>query len=300
MLWGGLMDPDFYRKMWQTIKEDKRPFYSEVTNKRKNGSKYIAELRIFPALDEREQITSYISMERDLTRQKEVDRAKTEFISLASHQLRTPLTSITLGLDILLRGADGELTHAQKTSLREIHTDIMELSDLVGALLNASKIELGTFTVDPKPVHIPHITESILDQFIPLIEAKKLKFIKTYDTPIPRVVTDKNILKTVVQNLFSNAIKYTPQGGVISLKVKKLGENLLIAVKDMGLGIPQGEQTKVFDKYYRAQNINQIDANGSGLGLYLSKLLLEAAKGKIWFTSKENQGTTFYVSLPLN
>jgi len=296
--WGGEMGRDFYDKMWKTIREDKETFVGEVTNRRKSGEKYIAEISISPVLDNRDKVLFFVGIERDITRAKEVDRAKSEFVSLASHQLRTPLTSMSLSVQMFLRGAFGEMTAEQKAGIDSIFEDIDAMSELIGTLLNVSKLETGTFRAEYRPVDVKDVAEEVIRESQPQILEKKIKFGNKYAANLPRIKTDRSVIKAVLQNLIVNAVKYTPERGRIELKLKKRAGDFMITVRDTGYGIPESDRPRIFTKFFRARNIIRKSTSGTGLGLYLSKALLAAVGGQIFFESKENKGTTFYVLLP--
>lgn len=239
----------------------------------------------------------------DVTLEKQVDQAKTEFVSLASHQLRTPLTSINWYTEMLLSGDAGQLNDEQKKYLDEVYAASKRMVDLVTALLNVSRIELGTFAVDPVQTDLITLLRSVLDELKLQIDEKYLQVTETHEE-IPNILADQKLMRIVYQNLLTNAVKYTPDKGTISIKHtlidhEKLGKCIHIEVSDSGVGIPQSEQGRIFDKLYRASNVQEIDTQGTGLGLYIIKAIVEQAGGQISFSSQENQGTTFYVDLPL-
>jgi two-component system sensor histidine kinase VicK len=198
----------------------------------------------------------------------------------------------------MLREPESGLTEAQKEPLLDIHSGVHDMASLVATLLDVSKIQLGTFIAEIEKVHIVEVMQKVLREAMPQIRDKKLKFVKVFDNSISPLMTDNNIVKIVIQNLLSNAIKYTPHNGIITLKVKDYPDKLIISIADTGWGIPADQKKKIFTQFFRASNITMKDARGTGLGLYLSKLLLKAVQGEIWFTSKENKGSTFFVSLP--
>jgi PAS domain S-box-containing protein len=298
-LWGGKMDKAFYQKMWKTIRQEKKVFVGELTNKRKNGEKYEVQLRISPVLDEKGNEIFLVGIERDITKEKEVDRAKTEFVSLASHQLRTPLTSINWYAEMLLSGDAGKLTDDQQQFIDEIYRGNKRMVDLVNALLNVSRIELGTFSVEPKSVNIAEIANSVLEELKPQIQEKQMNVAVKYDKNTPTIKADPQLTRIIFQNLLSNAVKYTPAKGKIALNITKDKKDLFIKVTDSGYGIPKAQQAKIFTKLFRADNIQKKDVEGNGLGLYIVKSIIEHSGGKIWFESEENKGATFFVTLPL-
>lgn len=247
----------------------------------------------------------------DITKEKEIDRAKTEFVSLASHQLRTPLSVVKWYSEMLLSGDAGELSDKQKKYLAEVYKGNQRMITLVNSLLNVSRLELGTIKIDPKPTDIVKLAEEEITEFKIQIDQKKLKFDERHSEGLPLFNIDPKLLRPVLQNLFSNAIKYTPDKGKISLDLRlvkrgKLAGNrkvnedsILIAVSDTGFGIPKNQQNKIFTKLFRADNAWKKDPEGAGLGLYIVKSILDRSGGLIWFESEENKGTTFYVTLPL-
>lgn len=297
--WGGQMSKDFYKAMWQRISKDRKPFVGEITNRKKDGSLYVTEVHISPVLDKDAKIAYFVSIEIDISRMKEIDRAKNEFVSLASHQLRTPLTSISLSLDLLLRGTYGKVSHEQKEILASIHEDINETAEMISDLLNLSRIEMGTFKAEIEAVNIKKISELLIKEIEPQIAQKNINFKKVYDLPRDIWALNKNVLKIVLQNLLSNAVKYTKEQGDISMEIRKDKNNLLISVADTGIGIALSDQARLFTKFFRTTKAKRLAINGTGLGLNLSKSILEAVGGKIWFKSKENIGSIFYATMPL-
>lgn len=240
-----------------------------------------------------------IEVVRDITQEEEIDRAKTEFVSLASHQLRTPLTAMRWYIELLLKGSMGPLTPEQKASLQEVLASNLNMIELVGALLSVARIEVGTLTVAPALSNIEQLASSVVSELKPEITEKQLHFTEEYDTHIPPMLLDPDLTRIIFQNLLTNAVKYTPVGGSVSLKIRRKGHSVHIEIADTGYGIPKQQQKQLFTKLFRADNVRQKDTNGTGLGLYIVKSIVENSKGKIWFKSEENVGTTFYVQLPL-
>jgi PAS domain S-box-containing protein len=301
-LWGGLMPKSYYEKMWKTIKEDKKTFTGEIKNKRKSGEEYIAAVSISPVLSKRGNLLFFVGIERDITKEKEVDRAKTEFVSLASHQLRTPLSIISWYTEMLLDGEKGKLNDGQEKYLAEVNKGNQRMIDLVNALLNVSRIDMGTFMVEPQPEDIREIADSAYNDFKIISSQKGVALEKEYSGKLPKISLDKSLVRIIFQNLLSNAVKYTPKGGKVSLKISANDKekSALIEVSDTGYGIPESQQDKIFTKLFRADNAQEIDPDGTGLGLYIAKAIVKAANGEIWFVSEEGKGTTFYVTIPFS
>ena len=235
---------------------------------------------------------------RDITKEQEVDRAKTEFVSLASHQLRTPLSSINWYAEMLLAGDAGELNDEQRKYLNEVYQGNQRMVDLINSLLNVSRLELGTFAIDPEDTDVIALTQSVLDEQAPQIKERNINLTAELSRTTPHLYADPKLLRMVFQNLVSNAVKYTPIGGSVSVAVIPQGENIAITVADTGLGIPQAEQSQIFSKLFRATNARESDTDGTGLGLYIVKSVVEQAGGTIRFESVERKGTTFFILLP--
>jgi methyl-accepting chemotaxis protein len=311
-LWGGVMDKKFYKKMWDTISIDKEPFSGEITNRRKNKEEYIALSRISPIINKHGVVEFFVGIERDITKEKQVDQAKTEFVSLASHQLRTPLSTINWYAEMLLAGDAGKITEDQKKYLQEIYHGNQRMVDLVNALLNVSRLELGTFVVEPEQIDILKITRSVLDELKPKVDEKKLIVKEEHQGDLPEINADPKLTRIIIQNLLSNAVKYTPESGKVDvgISLKHKGElvegkpvikdSVLISVKDTGYGIPEHQQDKMFTKLFRADNVKEKDTEGTGLGLYIIKSILNQCNGKVWFKSIEDKGTTFYILMPVS
>ena len=297
-LWGGLMSEDFYRKMWHTIKDLKKPFAGEIKNRRKNGVIYIAKAVISPILDNKKNLIGYIGTEEDITQVKEVDRMKTEFISIAAHQLRTPLTSISWNLDILATET-GRITKEQSGIIMNIKEATEALNGLVNSLLNISRIEMGRLAIEPEPTDINKLAGTVIREFEVLFKQKKQTVEYKQARGLKKISIDPKLVGEVYRNLLSNAIKYTPDKGRIKVELLIKGNDLVSSVADTGFGIPKDEEEMIFSKFYRATNAKVKVAEGNGLGLYFIKQVVEASGGKIWVESPPSGGTTFYFSVPL-
>ncbi|MCK5461071.1 PAS domain S-box protein [Candidatus Gracilibacteria bacterium] len=298
-LWGGLMPDKFYAKLWKEVKEKKKVFFCELQNHKKSGEVYNAEVHIYPILNSKKEVQFFVVVERDITKAKEVDRMKTEFVSLASHQLRTPLSAINWYTEMLLAGDAGELSEEQKQYLDEIYNGNQRMVVLVNSLLNVSRIELGTMPVELELLNIKEIVQSVLGELVSTIKEKKMKVDLIYDKKVPLVKMDRKLMRIIFQNLLSNAVKYTPEKGTVQCIVKKNVASFSIDVSDTGYGIPKSQVHKIFSKLFRADNVRAKDVEGNGLGLYLVKAIVEGMGGKISFKSVENKGSTFSVIIPI-
>lgn len=240
-----------------------------------------------------------IEIFRDVTKEKEIDRQKNEFISIASHQLRTPLGSMRWNLELLASEIACSSKEAQER-LSEIYKSNRRVIRLVGDLLDVSRIEQGRVEDEPERTNISDIVTSAIKEMNPEAHEKSVSItmeIKKPDTP--DITIDVKRFREVIQNLLTNAVRYTPRGGHISVEIDHTDHSLEIAVSDTGIGIPEKEKQRIFSKFARAQNATIIDTEGTGLGLYIVKSYTIAWGGKVWFESKMGKGTTFYLSLPL-
>lgn len=245
------------------------------------------------------QVIGCVVVFHDMTEERRIDRAKTEFVSLASHQLRTPLSAINWFSEMLLNGDAGKLNKEQKRYLAEVYRGNKRMVSLVNALLNVSRIEMGTLAVEPEPTSLTELSDSVLRELEQQILKKKLEVTKNYQKGLPLIKLNPKLIRIVFQNLLSNAVKYTPRQGKIKVVLKKVKDKIKIIIRDTGWGIPKREQNKIFTKLFRADNVKEKISDGTGLGLYIVKAIVKESKGKVWFKSAKNKGTTFFVELPL-
>jgi len=235
----------------------------------------------------------------DISKDKLVDQMKTEFVSVAAHQLRTPLSAIKWTLRMILDGDVGELSDEQKDFLNKSYESNERMINLVNDLLNVSRIDEGRFIYKPEALQIEDILKEVSSNEETSLKEKKLKLV--LDLPkqlLPAVFIDKEKMGIVVQNLIENSIKYTPSGGKITVSAEDLRDDVLVKVKDTGVGIPKDQQDRIFTKFFRGENVIRLETEGSGLGLYTVKNIIESHKGKIWFQSDTGEGTTFFFTLP--
>lgn len=251
---------------------------------------------LFPVGDETGRIGTGVLL-RDVTHEREVNRIKTDFISMASHELRTPLTAVLGFAELLLSRASG-LSEEQRKWLDTICKESKRLSDIVEDLLNVSHIEAGRLSLNAEPVTVALLAETIMDQLRPGNPAHTL----TVDIPqgIPDILADKAKLHQVMFNLLENAVKYSPNGGPIIVRATKSPHDngVMVAVSDRGIGIQETDVPKLFTRFFRGNSPVVRKVRGTGLGLFIAKSLVELMGGRIWAESKVNEGSTFSFSLP--
>lgn len=229
-----------------------------------------------------------------------IERITSDFVSLASHQLRTPLSAIKWNTEILLGQKHGRLNKNQLRYLQGVYHSNERAIALVNDLLDVSRIQEGSIHLDIRPTKVEKIIEEIIDNFDSQIRASKISVnFEISNGPLPKVQTDPEKLKHIIMNLFSNAIKYTLAEGQVKVVAKRFPRHLEISVTDSGIGISPADHAKVFGKFFRTQEAVKLAPNGTGLGLFIAKSLVEVMGGKIWFESQEGKGSTFFFTLPL-
>ena len=236
----------------------------------------------------------------DITREKMVERIKTEFVSISAHQLRTPLSAIKWTLRMILDGDLGEISKEQKEFLERTYASNERMISLINDLLDVTRIEEGRYIYKLIPTDMHALVESLVNSYKEVSEKKKIKIdLKKPDGQLPKVMTDEEKIRLSIQNLIDNALRYTPSGGQVTVWAEKKRGEVTIAVKDTGVGIPKDQQARLFSKFFRGANVVRMDTEGTGLGLFITKNIVEAHGGKISFESEEGKGTTFYISLPV-
>lgn len=228
-----------------------------------------------------------------------LDKVKSEFIAVASHQLRTPLTSVKWSSEELLRNNAHLTDSMQARYLHQIHDSNERMIELVRELLDVSKVDLGKFSIKPEEVRITSILDQVVVDISGLVNAKQIDLIKKIEDDLPIVVIDPNWARIIIQNLLTNAIKYSENEKPVIISIIKKPDAIQISVQDQGCGIPADQQEKVFTKFFRADNAKRLVSDGSGLGLYIVKVMVEQLGGRVGFDSVEQQGATFYVTLPV-
>ncbi len=228
-----------------------------------------------------------------------LDDAKDEFISMASHQLRTPLTSIKGYISMMLEGDLGKTSPQQKQALKEAFTSSQRMVFLISDFLNVSRIKTGRFVIEPKEIDLSLMVSEELIQLKEMAEAKSITL--QYDAPhnFPKVMLDDNKTRQVMMNMIDNAIYYTLSGGTVTVQLYTVNKDIFFKVVDTGIGVPKAEQRKLFSKFFRAGNARKARPDGTGLGLFMAQKIVVAQGGAVIFESVEGRGSTFGFRFPL-
>lgn len=264
-----------------------------------DGSMRTVKMTSVPIMLMDEKATSVAMVIEDMTKEHETDRLKTEFISIASHELRAPLTGIKWNAGLLLDKSEGRLSATQRAYVKNIDDINDRLVNLVNELLNVSRLETGTVPVEPVTTDVNALIDVVLGDLEGLYGKKRQK-LEYARRPLPELEIDPRLIRQVFTNLVTNAVKYTPEGGVISLDAKVRETDVLFTVKDGGIGIPKAQQSQIFKKFFRASNASEKKIEGTGLGLYICKQAVEMSGGTIGFESEEGKGAKFWFTLPLS
>lgn len=235
---------------------------------------------------------------RDTTQERATERAQKEFVSLASHQLRTPITSIKWNSEIIL--SNNDIAEEVKLAASDIYKEGTRMEKLVNSLLNLSRIDLGKIKFNTQEIYLDKYIQDLVKTLSSEIDSKNLvlDIDILFKNPIKN---DPIYLDIILTNILYNAIKYTNVNGAIKFKadIMEDKEKVIITISDTGIGIPQSQQSQIFSRLFRADNAKNCQPDGNGLGLYVVKNLIELMNGSVWFESQENKGTTFFIELPI-
>lgn len=236
----------------------------------------------------------------DITETKMLERRKSEFVSVVAHQLRTPLSGLKWTLHMLINGDFGKMTDEQRTFLMKSYENNERMITLVNDMLAADRIESGRMKYNLLRINIRDLVENVLFEVFPSAQRRGVKI--DFDCPTEGkfiALVDPSKIRAVLQNLLENAIKYTMQGGTVTIRLEVASNAAKISIKDSGIGIPKTQQNQIFTRFFRAGNAVKMEPSGSGLGLYMVKKIVEQHGGKVWFISTEHAGSTFFVTIPL-
>ncbi len=219
---------------------------------------------------------------RDMTRQRELEESKTNFISMLSHELRTPLTAIRGFVDLILSGGTGDLSQEQREYLDIVFDQSEHLQDLINALLEFAEMEVAETSLDLDYVSLEKLAQDVLGQIEPLAEQRGITLKAQVPSALPSLYADRHRLERVLLNLLDNAIKFTPERGLVTLTIRDQESEVLVFVTDTGSGVPPAERERVFDHFYQVDSSTTREHGGTGLGLALCKHVIEMHQGRIW------------------
>lgn len=297
----------------EVIPDEKRPTLITLSTKKSNHSpvlphpyyfvrkdktRFPAQISATPIIVD-DVVVGTIQVFRDVTDETEFDRRKSEFISIASHQLRSPLSATKWLSDMLRKGDVGPLQPKQKDLADKLFEANERMVVLVNELLNVSRLEAGTTKLSPEPTAMSELIAGVIAEHSVILQSHGQKF-DFVEKPLPTINVDRLLMREVLANVISNASKYSPEGSTITVRAETDDVGVVISVKDQGIGIPRSAQKQMFRKFFRADNAAKSVITGTGLGLYVVKSIVELHGGKIWFESEENKGTTFFVTVPLS
>jgi len=291
-----LNDIPVFKPMVELLGEEIKNVFRKEFQSKENLT---LEVSTIPILRGEESLGVLVIL-HDITREKMIEQMKTEFVSLAAHQLRTPLSAIKWTLRMLLDGDLGGITDEQRNFIEKTYKSNERMIDLINDLLDVTRIEEGRYLYKPVRTQMETIVKFVVDSYQDEASKRQLKIeFKAPKKKLPSVLIDVEKIRLSVQNLIDNAIRYSKPGGKVTVSVGYAKKELEVIVKDSGVGIPADQQKRIFTKFFRAANVMRMDTEGSGLGLFIAKNIIEAHGGRIWFESEEGKGTTFSFALPV-
>ena len=308
-----------YRAMFTSTLQDEAVEPLEINLIRKDGFSFFAEIRINP-LKENGRMIGVQAITRDVTEQKQaeeklkkskrkielqniklkkLDELKSSFLNVASHELRTPVTPIKGYLQMLLNEKIGSITEEQKKILKIIQRNTNRLDHLIQDILDISRLESGTMRFIPEKTDVKTMVEETVETMQSSADVKNIKINLELKDDIPTLTIDKERIKQVIINLLNNAIKFSPDNSSINVKARRETDDILFEVQDFGRGIPEDKQIKIFETFYQVDSKGDIKFGGVGLGLSISKGIIQAHSGDIWVESTLGKGSIFWFTLPL-
>lgn len=263
------------------------------------GEKIVFEISCLPVSGKYGKV-GFLLIAHDVSREKMVEKMKTEFVSIAAHQLRTPISAIKWTLRMILDGDLGEINEEQREFLEKTYKSNERMINLINDLLNVTRIEEGRHIYNIVIANLEEIAAGLVPGYVDIAKQKNITLDFTGPRGVvPPVKVDVEKIKLVVSNLIENAIKYTPANGKISVSIAREGDAVKLTVSDTGMGVLENQKDRIFTKYFRGANAIKMETEGTGLGLFISKNIVETHGGKIGFDSRENEGSRFFFTLPL-
>lgn len=294
--------PNSFSKLIHSIREqpETKRLGQEVIVEEGEDKSYI-QVDTIPIYSGDGTILSWVKVLHDITREKELDEIKSDFISIAAHQLRTPLAALKWFFKIMSEGDAGKINERQAELLEKAFQRNNEVIEIVNNLLDVSEIEEGRFPYEFAEDDLTEVVKSVVNSARIDSERKDVTvMLKKSKKKLPPVEMDKQKMRMAIQNLVDNAVKYSSQGSTVAVTVTIKNNRYFITIADHGIGIPKDEQAKIFSKFFRGKNAKEKETAGSGLGLYIVKNIVQRHRGQVWFESEINRGTTFFLSFPVS
>jgi len=240
-----------------------------------------------------------VMITRSFERLAEANRMKSEFVSVVSHQLRSPLSNLRWAIELLMSGRTNSVTEKQLEYFKILKENSARMSELVSDLLIVSRIETAKLPFKEQEFALEDLIKELIKEFESFAKASnvEVKFEPAKD--LPKVFSDPSQIRLVIENLLDNAIRYVGESGQVLIKLEKQDKNFYFEIKDTGVGIPKEDQKYIFQKFFRSENVMRYQTQGSGLGLYITKAIVGRSGGKIGFQSQEGVGSTFWFTLPI-
>ena len=291
----GLKNFPGFKLLIETLEKESLEIFRKELSIREN---LILEASTVPMISGEEKLGTLVVL-HDVTREKTVEKLKTEFVSLAAHQLRMPLSGIKWALKMILDGDVGKITKGQKELVDKSYESNERMINLINDLLNVARIEEGRYLFKSAITDMDTIVQFVVNSYKEDAEKKgvKLEF-EVLEKELPQVKLDVEKMRLAVQNLIDNAIKYTPSGGSVKVSLRLKNKDIECRISDTGVGIINDQKLRVFSRFFRGANVVKMETDGSGLGLFIAKNIIEAHGGMIWFESEEGKGATFFFTIP--
>jgi len=230
----------------------------------------------------------------------EASRMKSEFVSIVSHQLRSPLSNLKWAIELLMSGKINSISEKELEYFKILRENSDRMTELISDLLIVSRIETARLPINNKEFSLVELTEGLIKVFNPFVQASNINMVFKPEENLPKIFADPSQIRLVVENLLDNAVRYVKGKGDILIKMGRRKNIILFEIKDDGVGIPKSDHKFIFQKFFRSENALRHQTQGSGLGLYIAKAIVDKSGGKIGFKSEENKGSTFWFTLPIN
>lgn len=286
---------DHIVEAFASVEEKYRP---KIISIHADDKEFFFDTIVTKVRDEASNIKGVVVLFQNVTKLKKLEKAKTEFLSTISHEFKTPLTSIMMGVSLIKNDMLGSLNEKQQDIIDTIEDDSEKLTSLVNDVLQLSKIESDSALFDFHPCSVYGIVDNCIKGFIDIAENKEINLSSDISEKLPKIMADYEKLSWAINNLISNALKFTNAGDYITISAKPSGTLMYISVTDTGIGIPEEYKDKIFEKFEKVGTGDNAP-NGTGLGLSISKRIIEIHKGQIWCESKLDEGSTFTFTVPL-